>query len=101
VGNLGSPKAPHPAAPTGASYPLGYNFTRPKPATKNTNQLHLSVITYLHPGAWHGIFSLGIIGAADTIKIAASFTVLGDMVKQIGGDRVEVKIFVGPNGPRL
>ena len=39
--------------------------------------------------------------AADTIKVAASFTVLGDMVKQIGGDRVEVKIFVGPNGPRL
>ena len=36
--------------------------------------------------------------AADTIKVAASFTVLGDMVKQIGGDRVEVKIFVGPNG---
>jgi len=36
--------------------------------------------------------------AADTIKVAASFTVLGDMVKQIGGERVEVKTFVGPNG---
>ena len=36
--------------------------------------------------------------AADTIKVAASFTVLGDMVNQIGGDRVEVKAFVGPNG---
>jgi zinc/manganese transport system substrate-binding protein len=36
--------------------------------------------------------------AADAVKVAASFTVLGDMVKQIGGDRVEVKIFVGPNG---
>jgi zinc/manganese transport system substrate-binding protein len=36
--------------------------------------------------------------AADTIKVAASFSVLGDMVKQIGGDRVEVKTFVGPNG---
>src|SRR5215469_8483515 len=36
--------------------------------------------------------------AADTIKVAASFSVLGDMVKQIGGDRVEVKAFVGPNG---
>jgi zinc/manganese transport system substrate-binding protein len=36
--------------------------------------------------------------AADTIKVAASFTVLGDIVKQIGGDRVEVKTFVGPNG---
>ena len=36
--------------------------------------------------------------AADTVKVAASFSVLGDMVKQIGGDRVEVKAFVGPNG---
>ena len=36
--------------------------------------------------------------AADTIKVAASFSVLGDMVRQIGGDRVEVTSFVGPNG---
>jgi zinc/manganese transport system substrate-binding protein len=36
--------------------------------------------------------------AADKIKVAASFSVLGDMVKQIGGDRVAVTTFVGPNG---
>jgi zinc/manganese transport system substrate-binding protein len=36
--------------------------------------------------------------AADKIKVAASFSILGDMVKQIGGDRVEVTSFVGPNG---
>src|ERR1700688_2731520 len=36
--------------------------------------------------------------AADKIKVAASFSVLGDMVKQIGGDRVEVTSLVGPNG---
>jgi zinc/manganese transport system substrate-binding protein len=36
--------------------------------------------------------------AADKIKVATSFSVLGDMVKQIGGDRVEVTSFVGPNG---
>jgi zinc/manganese transport system substrate-binding protein len=43
---------------------------------------------------------LGAAGAraADPIKVAASFSVLGDMVKQIGGDRVAVKTFVGPNG---
>ena len=41
---------------------------------------------------------LWIIEGADTIKVAASFTVLGDMVRQIGGDRVEAKTFVGPNG---
>jgi zinc/manganese transport system substrate-binding protein len=36
--------------------------------------------------------------AADMIKVATSFSVLGDMVRQIGGDRVEVTSFVGPNG---
>ena len=36
--------------------------------------------------------------AADPMKVSASFSILGDMVKQVGGDRVEVFIFVGPNG---
>src|SRR5690349_18661192 len=46
------------------------------------------------------LLSLGGGGAqaADKIKVAASFSVLGDMVRQIGGDRVEVTTFVGPNG---
>ena len=41
---------------------------------------------------------VGTVQAADPIKVAASFSVLGDMVKQIGGDRVVVSTFVGPNG---
>jgi zinc/manganese transport system substrate-binding protein len=43
---------------------------------------------------------IGTLGAhaADKIKVATSFSVLGDMVTQIGGDRVEVTSFVGPNG---
>jgi zinc/manganese transport system substrate-binding protein len=36
--------------------------------------------------------------AADPIKISASFSILGDMVKRVGSDRVEVFTFVGPNG---
>ena len=36
--------------------------------------------------------------AADPMKVSASFSILGDMVKQVGGDRVEVFTFVGPNG---
>ena len=36
--------------------------------------------------------------AADKLNVAASFSVLGDMVKQVGGDRVDVITFVGPNG---
>jgi len=35
---------------------------------------------------------------AELMKISASFSILGDMVKQVGGDRVEVFTFVGPNG---
>jgi zinc/manganese transport system substrate-binding protein len=36
--------------------------------------------------------------AADKLKVTASFSVLGDMVRQVGGDRVDVITFVGPNG---
>jgi zinc/manganese transport system substrate-binding protein len=46
--------------------------------------------------AWFGLTS--VASAADKLKVAASFSVLGDMVKQVGGDRVDVVTFVGPNG---
>ena len=36
--------------------------------------------------------------AANPMKVSASFSILGDMVRQVGGDRVEVFTFVGPNG---
>ena len=36
--------------------------------------------------------------AADPMKVSASFSILGDMVRQVGGDRVQVFTFVGPNG---
>jgi zinc/manganese transport system substrate-binding protein len=36
--------------------------------------------------------------AADTLKAVASFSILGDMVKNVGGERVEVTTLVGPNG---
>src|SRR6476469_4017919 len=36
--------------------------------------------------------------AAEPMKVSASFSILGDMVKQVGGDRAEVFTFVGPNG---
>jgi zinc/manganese transport system substrate-binding protein len=46
--------------------------------------------------AWLGLTSE--VRAADKLKVAASFSVLGDMVNQVGGDRVDVVTFVGPNG---
>ena len=34
----------------------------------------------------------------DKLKVIASFSILGDLVKNVGGDRVEVSTLVGPNG---
>jgi zinc/manganese transport system substrate-binding protein len=34
----------------------------------------------------------------DRLKVVASFSILGDLVKNVGGDRVEVATLVGPNG---
>jgi zinc/manganese transport system substrate-binding protein len=36
--------------------------------------------------------------ARKSIKVIASFSILGDMVKNVGGDRVDVITLVGPNG---
>jgi zinc/manganese transport system substrate-binding protein len=38
------------------------------------------------------------VGAEKKVKAVASFSVLGDIVKNVGGDRVEVTTLVGPNG---
>ncbi len=40
----------------------------------------------------------GLARAQGTIKVVTSFGILGDMVKNIGGDRVSVISLVGPNG---
>jgi len=45
------------------------------------------------------IFGLPVSAdAADKIKAVASFSILGDMVKQVGGDRIELATLVGPDG---
>jgi zinc/manganese transport system substrate-binding protein len=36
--------------------------------------------------------------AEKKVKVIASFSILGDMVRNVGGDRVEVTTLVGPNG---
>lgn len=38
------------------------------------------------------------LAMAKNLDTVASFTVLADIVKQVGGDRVQVKSLVGPNG---
>ena len=36
--------------------------------------------------------------AQDRLKVVASFSILGDFARNVGGDRVEVTTLVGPNG---
>ncbi len=36
--------------------------------------------------------------AQSKIKVVATFSVLGDLVKNVGGERIEVSVLVGPNG---
>src|SRR5258705_3223797 len=35
--------------------------------------------------------------AQETLRVIATFSILGDLVKNVGGDRVEVTTLVGPN----
>jgi zinc/manganese transport system substrate-binding protein len=37
-------------------------------------------------------------GAAERMQIIASFSILGDMVSQLAGDKADVTVLVGPNG---
>lgn len=36
--------------------------------------------------------------AQDKIKVVASFSILGDFTKAVGGDRIDLSLLVGPNG---
>jgi len=36
--------------------------------------------------------------AQEKLKVLATFSILGDLVKSVGGDRVDVTMLVGPNG---
>ena len=36
--------------------------------------------------------------AAEPLKVVASFSILGDLVSEVGGDHVAVRTIVGPNG---
>lgn len=45
-----------------------------------------------------GALLISPLSIAKTVNVVASFTVLADIVKQIGGEHVNVKSLVGPNG---
>ena len=41
---------------------------------------------------------LGVAQAQDRLKVVASFSILADFAKNVGGDRVDVSMLVGPGG---
>ncbi|MFT4184844.1 MAG: zinc ABC transporter substrate-binding protein [Rhizobium sp.] len=43
-------------------------------------------------------FGVAAPASAETLNVVASFTVLADVVKQVGGEHVKVSSLVGPNG---
>ncbi len=43
-------------------------------------------------------FGVAAPASAETLNVVASFTVLSDVVKHVGGDHVKVSSLVGPNG---
>lgn len=45
-----------------------------------------------------GALLISPLSMARTVNVVASFTVLADIVKQVGGEHVNVKSLVGPNG---
>ena len=44
------------------------------------------------------LFAFSPLVSAQTLNVVASFSILGDMVKQVGGERVGVHTLVGPGG---
>ena len=44
------------------------------------------------------LFAAGPASAQAKLKVVASFSILGDLVKNVGGDRVDVSTLVGANG---
>ena len=52
--------------------------------------LKLAALTALCPAA--------PVRAQSRVRVVATFSILGDLVKQVGGDRVEVVTLVGPDG---
>lgn len=45
-----------------------------------------------------GTVALTNPASAEPLKVIASFSIIGDLAKNVGGDRVEITTLVGPNG---
>ncbi len=50
------------------------------------------------PPYWQRLLLTTPVFAANKLKVVASFSILADLVKNVGGDRVDVTTLVGPDG---
>ncbi|MDB5777233.1 MAG: ABC-type Mn2+/Zn2+ transport system, periplasmic component protein [Herbaspirillum sp.] len=52
---------------------------------------------FLTAGLAVGLMFTSVAGAAEKLPVVASFSILGDIVAQVGGDRIAVSALVGPD----
>src|SRR5499426_2391348 len=79
----------------------GLPRTPPRSMTMRRNWNEGAMLTRrqaLAATALAALFVAASARAQDRLKVIASFSILGDLVKNVGGDRVEVATLVGPNG---
>ncbi len=57
-----------------------------------------SILSTIFAAGLVAVFGSGTAGTEVPINVVASFSILGDMVQQVGGDRVHVTTLVGPDG---
>lgn len=61
-------------------------------------QTRRNVITILTSGLAAASFHVAPARAQEKLPVVATFTILADFVRNVGGDRVQVSALVGPNG---
>lgn len=61
-------------------------------------QTRRNVITLITLSLTSVFFGFGSAQASDKLPVVATFTILADLARNVGGDRVEVRTLVGPNG---
>src|ERR1700704_5734918 len=80
--------------------------TRGEGAHRSCRDIEPFQSKWIQPLAMRRLWIIGLVLAAaifparaqDRLNVVASFSILGDFVKNVGGDRVSVTTLVGPNG---
>ena len=70
----------------------------PSHRLKETVMIRSQIVRCSPPPRWLSAPAASPSLAAEPLKVVASFSILGDLVAEVGGDHVEVTTLVGPNG---